>query len=178
MKMGGLLSFFSSSPAPLDDWLDGRVVWITGASSGLGRALAIEAARRGARVALSARDVGKLEEVSRECLAVAPPPPPPPSPSSSQGHGQGQRVRVLVRRLDMAAFDGPEFAGAAAEVTRALGGLDLLINNAGVSTRSSAKETALSVDVSVMGTNFFGPMALTKAALPHLRQVSSGLLSV
>ena len=137
--------------------------------------MAIEAARRGARVALSARDVGKLEEVSRECLAVAPPPPPPSSSSSQgQGQGQGHRVRVLVRRLDMGAFDGPEFAAAAAEVTRALGGLDLLISNAGVSTRSSAKETALSVDVSVMGTNFFGPVALTKAALPHLRQASSG----
>ena len=162
MKMGGLFS----SPVALDEWLDGRVVWITGASSGLGRALAIEAARRGARVALSARDVGKLEEVKRECLAVTPSPTASTSTSTPTSGG-----RVLVRRLDMGAFEGPEFAQAAAEVRQALGGLDLLVNNAGVSTRSSARETALAVDVAVMGTNFFGPVALTKAALPFLRQV-------
>jgi NAD(P)-dependent dehydrogenase (short-subunit alcohol dehydrogenase family) len=154
--MGGL---FSSSSAGLEEWLDDRAVWITGASSGLGRALAIEAARRGARVALSARDVGKLEEVKRECLAAA--------PASAASGG----VVMLVRPLDMGRYDGPEFAAAAAEVAKALGGLDVLISNAGVSTRSSARETALGVDVAVMGTNFFGPVALTKAALPYLRQV-------
>ncbi len=159
MKMGGL---FSKS-VPLEAWLDDRVVWITGASSGLGRALAIEAARRGARVALSARDVNKLEEVKRECLAVA--------PSSRK-----QQMAVLVRPLDMGAYEGPEFAAAAYEVVQALGGLDVLLLNAGVSTRSSARETALAVDVAVLSTNFLGPVALTKAALPYMRQVREDVL--
>lgn len=159
--MGNLFSF-SSGPS-LDTFLDGKIVWITGASSGLGRAMAIEAARRGALVVLSARSVSKLEDVKKECLAVTP-------PSSS-----ATSTRVLVQPFDMAQYNDKDnsFASAVAHVTQTMGGLDILINNAGVSTRSSAADTSLSVDLSVMATNFFGPMALTKLALPLLRQSPS-----
>lgn len=159
--MGNLFSF-SSGPS-LDAFLDDKVIWITGASSGLGRAMAIEAARRGARVVLSARSVGKLEDVKKECLAIA-----PSSTSSSSSS-----TRVLVQPLDMARYNDESFATAVAAVTHTMGGLDILINNAGVSTRSSAADTTLNVDLSVMATNFFGPMALTKLALPSLRQSPS-----
>lgn len=161
--MGNLLSF-ASGPS-LDTFLDGKIIWITGASSGLGRAMAIEAARRGAHVVLSARSLGKLEEVKKECLAVA----PLLSSSSSTS------TRVLVQPLDMAQYNDLDnsFAAAVAHVTQTMGGLDILINNAGVSTRSSAADTTLAVDLSVMATNFFGPMALTKLTLPLLRQSPS-----
>ena len=147
--MGNLLS---SGPS-LDAFLAGKTVWITGASSGLGKALALECSKRGAKVVLSARSVDKLEAVKAECLAAGAP-------------------QVLVKPLDMAQYDGASFAAAAADVARTLG-LDLLVNNAGVSTRSSAAETTVAVDVSVMATNFFGPMALTKVCLPLLRQAPS-----
>lgn len=88
--------------------------------------MAIEAARRGARVVLSARSVGKLEEVKKECLAVAPPLSSSSSPSTT--------MRVLVQPLDMAQYNDKDnsFAAAVAHVTQTMGGLDILINNAGV----------------------------------------------
>eukprot|EP00624_Nannochloropsis_granulata_P003095 evm.model.NODE_25722_length_19825_cov_36.388348.7 len=163
--MGNLFS--QTSGPPLDEFLDGKIIWITGASGGLGRAMAIEAARRGARVVLSARRVDKLEDVKKECLAVAIP------PLSSSSSSTTTFTRVLVQPLDMARYDDPSFAAAVAHVSATMGGLDILINNAGVSTRSSAADTSLSVDLSVMATNFFGPVALTKLALPLLRKSPS-----
>ncbi|EWM24961.1 short-chain dehydrogenase reductase sdr [Nannochloropsis gaditana] len=171
--MGNLLSF-SSGPS-IDNFLDGKVVWITGASSGLGKAMAIEAARRGARVILSARSIDKLKNVEQECLAVSPLKTSNASRSARSrcSSSDAPSATVLVHPLDMLRYDDGSFDAAIALVLSTMGGLDILVNNAGVSTRSSAEETSLSVDQSVMATNFFGPVALTKAALCLLRQSPS-----
>ena len=110
----------------LETHLKDKVIWITGASSGLGRALSVECARRGAKVALSARDLSKLESVRQECLAVAP---------KTQQSGATQ---ILVRPLDMAQYMATgkdSFESAAKEVVEKLGNIDILINNAGKYSR-------------------------------------------
>ena len=124
---------------------DGKVVWITGASSGIGEALAKAFADAGARVVLSARRVEELERVRQAC-------------------GGGGRVAVVP--LDLA--DHASVPGRAAEAVAAFGQVDLLVNNGGISQRSLARDAALEVDRRIMEVNYLGTVAVTKALLPHL----------
>lgn len=121
-----------------------QVVWITGASAGIGEALALEFARAGARLVLSARNVAELERVGAACAPA----------------------EVLVLPLDLA--DSSSFADSAAQVLAHYGRLDVLVNNGGISQRSLALDTSLDVHRRLMETNYFGTVALTKAVLPHL----------
>lgn len=130
-----------------------KVVWITGASSGIGEALAKEFARQGARVVLSARRADVLEKVRQQCT---------------------QPDRHLVLPLDMT--DCENFPAQVDAVLEKLGKIDVLINNAGISQRSLIKDTSLAVDRRVMELDFFGPVALTKAVLPHMLQRGEGQL--
>ncbi len=132
-----------------------KVVWITGASSGIGEALAYEFARQGARLVLSARRTEVLEQVRQQCL----------SPE-----------RHLVLPMDMADTEG--MAHKVEAVLTACGRIDVLVNNAGISQRSLVKDTDLSVDRRIMEIDFFGPVALTKAVLPHMLARGSGQLAV
>lgn len=132
-----------------------KVVWITGASSGIGEALAYEFARQGARLVLSARRTEVLEQVRQQCM----------SPE-----------RHLVLPMDMADTDG--MAHKVEAVLTACGRIDVLVNNAGISQRSLVKDTDLSVDRRIMEIDFFGPVALTKAVLPHMLARGSGQLAV
>jgi dehydrogenase/reductase SDR family protein 7B len=132
-----------------------KVIWITGASSGIGEALARELAGRGAYLVLSARREAELERV-RAAL------------------DQPRRHRVVP--LDLSR---PEtFPGLVDEVNSATGGVDILINNGGVSQRSLVRDTDLAVDRRLMDINFFGPVALTKAVLPGMVQRGGGMIVV
>jgi dehydrogenase/reductase SDR family member 7B len=122
-------------------------VWITGASSGIGEALALALAARGAHLILSARKVAELERVAAAC-------------------SQAGAASVLVQPLDLAKQD--ELPTIVAEVLRLSGKVDILINNGGISQRSLAKDTSLSVDRQLMEVNYFGTVALTKAILPTM----------
>ena len=135
--------------------LAGKVVWITGASAGIGAAVARAAAARGARLILSARREDQLEAVRATCR-------------DPDAH--------LVLPLDLAAPD--TFAAAVAEVLAARGAIDVLIHNGGVSQRSLARDTALEVDRRIMAVNFFGAVALTKAVLPAMRERGAGRIVV
>lgn len=130
---------------------NGKSVWITGASSGIGEALAHVWAARGARVILSARNEERLEEV-RASL---------PRPETH-----------LVLPLDLTdeATLGPAVASALAWGS----GIDVLVHCGGVSQRSLAKDTALAVDRLLLETNFFGAVALTKAVLPSMLARKAG----
>ncbi|MBN2298370.1 MAG: SDR family oxidoreductase [Deltaproteobacteria bacterium] len=129
----------------------GKVVWITGASSGIGEALAYEFSRKGAQLVLSARNESRLAEVRNACL-------------NPEGH--------LVIPLDLNHADS--YRHACAEVLSRLGKVDILVNNSGVSQRSLAAETGMDVDRAIMETNFFGTIGITKAILPSMIERKTG----
>jgi len=130
-----------------------QVVWITGASSGIGEALAYELARKGASLVLSGRRVAALEAVRARC-------------ERPEAH--------WTLPFDMTDIDSlPE---RVAEVLARSGRIDMLINNAGVSQRSLVQDTQLSVDRQIFEADYFGPVALLKAVLPHMLANKSGHL--
>ncbi len=122
----------------------GKVVWITGASSGIGEAMAYEASRAGARLVLTARRDAELERVRAACASP-------------------QVVAVLP--MDLTDFDA-ETALRRAEAF--FGPIDVLVNNAGISQRSSVLQTSLEVYRRIFELDFFAPVALTKAVLPGM----------
>ena len=129
----------------------GKVVWITGASSGIGEALARRFAHAGSRLILSSRRQEELERVANTCSGAK---------------------SVAVLPLDLSR---PELMEQAA--LRALemsGCIDVMVHNAGVSQRSFAAETGYQVDELLMRTNYLGPLALTKALLPSMRARRQG----
>lgn len=126
--------------------VNGKVIWITGASSGIGEALAYALARRGARLILSARRKEELARVKGNC--------PPDS-----------QANVAVLPLDLAAHETlPLTAEAAVQL---FGHIDILVNNGGISQRGLVADTLLAVDRQIMEINYFGAIALTKSLLPH-----------
>lgn len=122
-----------------------QVVWITGASSGIGEALAREMARRGARLVLTARREGELNRVKESC-------------DRPETH--------LVFPLDL--FRAAELAPAADEVRARAGDIDVFVHSSGVSQRELAERTDLEVDRRIMELNYFAAVALTKALLPSM----------
>jgi dehydrogenase/reductase SDR family member 7B len=123
--------------------LRGKVVWITGASGGLGEALAYRAAARGAKLVLTARREVELERVRMAC----------PRP---------QEVALLPADLSMLDDAGALAARAAAF----FGAIDVLVNNAGISQRTSLVETGLAAYRRLFEIDFFAPVMLTKALVP------------
>lgn len=134
--------------------IQNKVIWLTGASSGIGEALAIELAGRGAKLILSARRAGELQRVAKLC-----------------GLAEGQ---YLILPLDLENPD--EFNAKNQQVLAMFGRIDVLINNGGISQRSLAKDTALSVDRKLMDVNYFGTIALSKTVLPQMIAERSGMI--
>jgi len=132
-----------------------RIVWITGASSGIGEALAYAFHRAGARLILSARREDELQRVQAAC-------------------GGEPNARVLP--LDVSR--GDELAGKARAALSLFGGIDILVLNAGISQRSLARNTDESVYRRLMEVNFFGPEVLTRAVLPAMLEKKSGHIVV
>ena len=133
-----------------------QVVWITGASSGIGEALAAAFAREGARLILSSRRTEELQRVAADC------------------GGGSDRVRVLP--LDLADTD--TLPAKAREAEDQFGRVDILVNNGGISQRSPAKDTDLSVDRRIMEINFFSAVTLTRAVLPAMLARQAGRIVV
>ncbi len=137
----------------------GRCVWITGASSGIGEALAKVLARRGARLVLSARREDELDRVRDEIVRAG---------------SAGADIAILPFDVTDAAALDDVVAGAEA----AFGGIDVLVNNAGISQRSLALETDMAVYRRIMEVDFFAPVALTQRILPHMVARRRGLIAV
>ncbi len=126
------------------DWVD-RVAIVTGASSGVGRAVARALVARGARVAMVARSRDKLAELLDEL---------------GSAHAESFPLDVTDRA-------GVE--ALPAQVVERFGRLDVLVNNAGVNHRGELIERSADELVSILETNLTAPILLTRAALPHLR---------
>ena len=131
--------------------LAGKVVWITGASSGIGEAMAIAAASRGAKVVLTARRPAELERVRGLCA---------------------DPEQAAVYPLDLLKLDDPIASARGAE--QFFGAVDVLVNNAGVSQRSRVLDTSLEVYREIFELDFFATVALTKALLPEMVRRRSG----
>ncbi len=135
----------------------GRTILITGASEGIGRALALELARAGANLVLAARNARRLEAASGECAAL------------------GAQVETVV--TDVAC---PRDCVRCVEraVTR-FGGLDALVNNAGITMWARFEDVSdLRVFERLMQVNVLGSARMTAAALPHLKTTRGLLVAV
>jgi dehydrogenase/reductase SDR family protein 7B len=121
-------------------------ILITGASSGIGRALAIAMADKEVSILLAARNTEKLAQVQMECLK------------------KGANCEIYL--LDVSSEDS--IRQFSEQVREKYAQIDVLINNAGISQRSKAEETALQVDRRIMEVNFFGQVHLTKQLWPLL----------
>jgi short-subunit dehydrogenase len=132
-----------------------KVIWLTGASSGIGEALAYALAGKGAKLILSARRKEQLERVKGNCPAHVQP-----------------NIRILP--IDITQPDTLKLCTEAA--LQFYGRIDILINNAGVSQRSLAKETSIEVDRKIMDVNYFGTVELTKHLVPYFIHQQSGHL--
>uniref|UniRef100_A0A8D2AVH8 Dehydrogenase/reductase SDR family member 7B n=1 Tax=Sciurus vulgaris TaxID=55149 RepID=A0A8D2AVH8_SCIVU len=133
-------------------YLRNAVVVITGATSGLGKECARAFHAAGAKLVLCGRNVEALEELTRELMA------------SHASQGQTHKPYTVI--FDLA--DTGATVAAAAEILQCFGYVDILINNAGISYRGTVVDTTVDVDKRVMETNYFGPIALTKALLPSM----------
>lgn len=134
---------------------DRPTVWITGASSGIGAALARTWSQQGARLILSARREEALQAVKSNC-------------ANPDQH--------TVIPLDLA--DPDSLYAAVDAATEAHDTIDVLINNGGISQRSRAQDTEVEVVRRIMEVNFFGAVTLTKALLPHFIKQGAGHIGV
>ncbi len=128
-----------------------KVIWITGASSGIGEAMAYAFAREGARLVLSSRRPEELERVRHAC-------------ARSDEH--------IAVPLDLARSG--TFPSTVADVLARCGRIDVLVNNGGVTQRSLALDATEETERAMMEVDYFGHVALTKAVLPSMRARRSG----
>lgn len=137
--------------------LTNAVVVLTGASEGIGRALALELAGQRLSLVLAARNRERLEEVARECEAAG--------------------SQCLVVQTDIT--DAAQCRALVDSAIARFGRMDVLINNAGSTMWSRFDELAdLGVIEQVMSVNYFGAVYLTAAALPWLKQSRGRLVAV
>ncbi|MCY1078130.1 SDR family NAD(P)-dependent oxidoreductase [Archangium lansingense] len=132
--------------------VQGKVAAITGAGSGIGRALAKLLAQRGCHIAISDVNEKGLAETAEQC-------------------GQSG-VKVLTARVDVARRE--EVEAWAAQVARELGGVNVIINNAGVALGSTIEDVRYEDFEWLMNINFWGVVHGTKAFLPHLKASGDG----
>ncbi len=134
-------------------YLQNKVIWITGASSGIGEALTYELARKKVKLILSSRRKEELECVKGNCHPLSQP-----------------NIRILP--LDLGEPTTLQLMTEAA--VQLFGHIDILIHSGGISQRSLARESILAVDRKIMEVDYFGTIALTKYLLPHFLKRKSG----
>jgi NADP-dependent 3-hydroxy acid dehydrogenase YdfG len=136
-----------------------KAVWITGASSGIGEALALQFASEGSNIVLSARREEELKRVRDLCI-----------------DGRLDAGKVLVLPLDVT--DHESMPAALERVCAAFGTVDMLINNAGISQRSLCVDTDMEVYRRLMDVDVLGQIALTKTVLPLMLEQNSGHIAI
>lgn len=141
----------------IDTTFDGKVCVITGAASGIGRALAVRLGAAGASLALSDVNADGLAETA----ALA---------------GAAQSNRIITDPLDVS--DADAITAYAAHVERALGSADYVFNVAGVARVGSFENSPLSSFETVMNINLYGVVRMSKAFLPQLLKTRGGLVNI
>ena len=132
-----------------------KIIWITGASSGIGKALALELSIQNAKLILSSRKKADLELVKNECK-------------------NSDTIKIITLDLE----DYTNLQVKTDEAIAAFGKIDVLVNNGGISQRSFVKDTGIAVDKRIMDINYLGTVGLTKSILPHFIQNKNGHFAV
>ena len=123
-----------------------KLVWIVGASSGIGKALAIEFSKHKANLVISSRNEDELNLIKKTC--------------------ESNGAKCMVLPLDLTQID--TFRDKVDKVISEFHVIDVLIMNAGISQRSFIKDTSLDIDRKIMEIDYFGNIAMTKAVLPFM----------
>lgn len=133
-----------------------KVIWITGASSGIGEALALEFARQGARLILSARREEELKRVGAQTKLPD--------------------LDLMILPFDLS--DTSKASALAAQVMNKFGRIDVLVNNGGWSQREEAIKTDEATERKLFEINYFSAVNLSKAVLPYMLKQKSGHIVV
>ena len=133
-----------------------KVIWITGASSGIGEALVYALSEKNACLIISARRIEELQRVKDNCKFNA--------------------HNIVLLPLDLSQVN--ELAAKAKEAIDVFGKVDFLFNNGGISQRALAAETPLELDRKIMDINYFSHVAITKAVLPSMIKIGGGKIIV
>lgn len=133
-----------------------KVVIITGASSGIGKALSLKFAKEGSKIVAAARDLSNLEQLKKEVEAL--------------------KAECLVVQADVSIKEDCE--KLVRQTVERFGRIDVLINNAGISMRALFNDLDLSVLEKLMQVNFWGTVYCTKYALPHILKSKGSILGI
>lgn len=132
-------------------------VWITGASSGIGKSCAYEYALKGCRLILTSSREKCLEAVAENCREYG-------------------AADVAVLPYDLMNPDG--IAGLAREAWSRFGGIDILFCNAGISQRATVEDTSMEMTRGIMEVNFFSTVGIVKTILPLMLEAGGGQMAV
>jgi len=138
------------------NFFENKVVWITGASSGIGEALVRQFAKENAKIILSSRNEKELQRVADSAKL--------------------NQTNCLILPFDLA--DTGNISSHTNKVVEKFGRIDILVNNGGISQRAYTKDTSLEIDRKIMEVNYFGQIALTKSVLPFMLKQKSGQIVV
>lgn len=132
-------------------------IWITGASSGIGAACACKYAAEGARLVLTSSSTERLEPVAQKCRTLG-------------------ATEVVVLPYELGNPEGIE--ELTANVWSAVGGIDIVMLNAGISQRTNVEDTSMEMVRRIMEVNYFAPVAIAKAILPRMVERGGGKIAV
>lgn len=132
-----------------------KVIWITGASSGIGEELAVQYSKQNVRLVLSARNENELQRVKNRC---------------------SKESEIFILPLDLSQTDS--LKEKTSQVISHFGSIDILINNGGISQRSDAMDTDEKSERKIFEVNYFGNVALSKAVVPFMRKHGGGQIAV
>ncbi len=133
-----------------------KLVWVTGASSGIGQAMAIQLAAQGAKLIISGRKVNELDRLKTECL----------------------KVTSFCEIVPFDLSNPDDVLNAAKTVLTRFGAVYGLVNNGGISQRSLSYETPVEIDRKIMEIDFFSYITLTKSLLPSMMEKKEGFIAV
>jgi short-subunit dehydrogenase len=136
---------------------ENKVIWITGASSGIGEACAYELSKQHAKLILTAFEIDILHQVKEKCLLLG-----------------AKDVQALSADLSLLDTIEPLSENA----WNIFGTIDLIYNNAGISQRSTTIDTGFEVMKKIMDVNYFAPIIITKTILPKMIENGGGHIAI